>query len=65
MVQQEKETKSMSYSASGSRTSDPNARKAGYESLQKMDSKKSDQNTYGSWGPVYKNKETFSKMHFC
>lgn len=67
MVQHEKETKMMNFSASGNRASDPNARKAGYEALQKMDnsSKNGSQKDYGSWGPVFKNKDNFSKMHWC
>jgi hypothetical protein len=55
------------------RTADPSARKAGFEAMQRMDKtrKEPDQgtktpsNNYGSWGPVFQNKNNFASMHWC
>jgi len=56
--------------ATFSRTSDPSARKASYEAVQKMDERKSGASAskgqqYGSWGPVFQNKAHFASMHLC
>jgi len=34
------------------------------EKEQKTSSSKQD-NKYGPWGPIFKNKENFVNMHFC
>jgi len=55
------------------RTSDPAARKAGFEAIQRMDKAKkelvqqqaSKGSNYGSWGPVFQNKSNFASMHWC
>ncbi|PSN38344.1 hypothetical protein C0J52_12693 [Blattella germanica] len=45
------------------------SRKAGFEAIQKKteEKKMEDQkkSQYGSWGPVYKNKQNFINMHIC
>jgi len=69
MVQGEKQT-TLTTIGNSSRTSDPSARKAGYEAVQRMDQTKKDQNKgtngqYGSWGPVFKNKSNFAEQHWC
>jgi len=69
MVQGEKQATLITIGNS-SRSSDPAARKAGYEAVQRMDQAKKDQknNTngqYGSWGPVFKNKSNFAEQHWC
>ncbi|KAG8234767.1 hypothetical protein J437_LFUL006599 [Ladona fulva] len=68
MVQGEKQ---MSYSLPCS-TRSPDSRKAGYESVQKLEQKKmkeqqekDNKNKYGSWGPTFKNREHFVNMHHC
>lgn len=61
------------------RTSDPFARKAGYEAVQRMDKQGSagtkatpqkdasnnTSNNHGSWGPLFQNKQNFASMHWC
>nr|CAD7265100.1 unnamed protein product [Timema shepardi]CAD7575172.1 unnamed protein product [Timema californicum] len=50
---------------------DLEARKAGFEALQKQEqarkdaAKKEKDSKYGSWGPVYKNRQNFVDMHLC
>jgi len=64
MVQGEKDRNLMSMA--GGRTNDASARKAGFEAIKKMDNEKKDSknSAYGSWGPVFQNKNTFAQMHF-
>jgi len=72
MVQGEKQA-TLTSVGNSSRTSDPAARKAGYEAVQRMDQYKKDQKNdkystsgqYGSWGPVFKNKSNFAEQHWC
>jgi len=56
-------------------------RKAGHEAAQRLDKQMSSQSSkeaaapskttstpatnYGSWGPVFQNKQTFAQMHWC
>jgi len=81
MVQGEKETGVFMSMSNSGRTSDPSARKAGYEAVQssfggnnvrrnsnsgsQQQSGGQSQGSYGSWGPVFQNKSHFSAMHFC
>lgn len=59
-----------SYEMSGGRSAE--ARKAGAEAHQprtesrgKYPDKKSDDKSYGSWGPTFKNKQNFASLHHC
>jgi len=79
MVQGEKQ--SMASLSSSNRTSDPAARKAGFEAVKKMEMNKSlasssnsnswksgqqqGNQQYGSWGPTFKNQSNFKEMHWC
>jgi len=78
MVQGEKNSAAMTMGSSSSRTSNADARKAGYDAVKRMEQAKmstsgsssgkngqSEQNQYGSWGPMFKNKSNFAEMHFC
>lgn len=70
MVQGEKQT-TLTTIGNTSRTSDPAARKAGYEAVQRMDQAKnqtdkySTKGQYGSWGEMFKNKDNFAQQHWC
>jgi len=68
MVQGEKQTSLLTLTrGNNGRTNDPGARKAGFESLKRVDNEKKDtkNSTHGSWGPVFQNKNNFAQMHFC
>jgi len=88
MVQGEKQSGMTTLASSTSRTSDPAARKASYDAVQRTEqskwsssskasspgtggssfstsTKKSDKEEYGSWGPMFKNKDNFASMHLC
>uniref|UniRef100_A0A224Y6X5 Uncharacterized protein n=1 Tax=Panstrongylus lignarius TaxID=156445 RepID=A0A224Y6X5_9HEMI len=68
MVQEEITYSSSSY-LTPART--PEARKAGFEALNKYDnSKKTDgrneeKTKYGAWGPIFKNPQHFASLHIC
>jgi len=79
MVQGEK-SNMLATSSCIARTSDPFARKAGFEAVQRMDKQMmmmgsnkiketpaavTPAQNYGSWGPVFQNKQNFASMHFC
>jgi hypothetical protein len=72
MVQGEKQT-TLTTIGNSTRTSDPSARKAGYEAVQRMDQYKNNNSNdkystngqYGSWGPIHKNKSNFAEQHWC
>jgi len=70
----------MSFGSGSSRTSDPFARKAGFDAMQRMDSgasssssssynkaigQQQQQGNKNPWGPVFKNKAHFAEMHWC
>jgi len=77
MVQGEKQQGALMSMGGSGRTSDPFARKAGFDAVQQQFSSSSkdskgqqqqgqqQQGQYGSWGPVFKNKSTFAEMHWC
>jgi len=75
MVQGEKGSM-LATSSCIARTSDPFARKAGFEAVQRMDKQlgankpketpaAATAQNYGSWGPVFQNKQNFASMHWC
>jgi hypothetical protein len=80
MVQGEK-SNMLTATSCMARTADPYARKAGHEAVQRMDTQMSKQSAkasasqpnassspatnYGSWGPVFQNKQNFAQMHWC
>lgn len=39
----------------------PTTSPASYQAPKKQEQKKD----YGAWGPIYKDKKTFTEMHFC
>jgi hypothetical protein len=49
----------------------PEARAAAYDAVNKVGkkdaptTKQQEQNKYGAWGPVYKNKSHFASLHHC
>uniref|UniRef100_A0A0P4W0T9 Uncharacterized protein n=1 Tax=Rhodnius neglectus TaxID=72488 RepID=A0A0P4W0T9_9HEMI len=69
MVQEEI---TFAYSSSFKSARTPEARKAGFEALNKYNnskqtttSKTEEKSKYGAWGPVYKNQQHFASLHNC
>ncbi|KAJ1521519.1 hypothetical protein ONE63_003182 [Megalurothrips usitatus] len=73
MVQEEK---SSCYTAprSSCDVRDTAAKKAGYDAVRRAEAERQRQQqerakqadkSYGSWGPVFKNRDNFNSMHFC
>lgn len=61
-------------------TRDPAAKKAGYDAMRRAEAERQRQQqekerqaqaqaakskSYGSWGPVFKNKDHFASLHMC
>lgn len=77
MVQEEK---ACGYSVRSYETRDPAAKKAGYDAVRRAEAERQRlqqekerekqkyaqaNKSYGSWGPVFKNREHFNSMHIC
>ena len=79
MVQGEKQQGAIMSLGGSGRSSDPYARKAGFDAVQSQFSSSNNSGSgkaqaqsggqqpgqYGSGGPVFKNKSNFAEMHWC
>lgn len=71
------EDKAYGYAVRSYETRDPAAKKAGYDAVRRAEAerqrvqqekekaKQQASQSYGSWGPVFKNREHFNSMHLC